>query len=418
MSERIAVSRKQTRAHSRLRRRILLRAGAGSLGAAIAFGIAELGLRLAGIGMPSLYAPDHYCGSTLRSSTFGVWNNEGHSDVRVNSTGFRGPEITTEKAEGVFRIAVLGDSFVEALQVEENATLPFQIQQLLNSANGIPTRNYEVINCGVSGYGTAQELLMLRHHVLHLKPDAVLLAVYPENDIRNNLRNLENDPARPYFTIDEHDSLILDDSFRASVPYITADSTYERRKASLVNRSRVLQILKYAKLRMFDSDREPDSIPVETALRTAMEDSIYLYRESDDDEHKQAWRVTERILEELCHQCRIKQIPVFVFTVSSPIQVYPDPELRHSIAAECEVGDLFYSERRVENVCSASGATFYPLASALQGVADESGVTLHGFPRSGLGLGHWNESGHRTAARILAGWLMRHEQFRLQSDPE
>ena len=390
-----------------------MRMGAIALGVVMAFGIAEFGLRIASIGMPSLYVPDHYCGSRLRPSTSGVWSREGHGHIVVNSHGFRGPEISAEKAAGVFRIAVLGDSYVEALQVEEDVTVCYQIQHLLNTANKIPNRKYEVINCGVSGYGTAQELQMLRHHVLQLKPDAVLLAVYPENDIRNNLRSLEGDPARPYFTTDEHGTLVLDDSFRFSVPYVTAASAYERRKAFLVNCSHVLQVLKHSKQSVINANNMPSRpASVETSLKASVEDAFYVYSESTNIEYQKAWQLTQHLLEELCHQCRVKKIPIFVFTVSSPIQCYPDPVLRSRIADECGVSDLFYSELRVQRICSATSANFYPLASALQEVADSSGKPVHGFPNSGKGLGHWNELGHSAAARILTGWLASHDLFK------
>lgn len=414
MRNSIAATPIQSSRHSSLRRRILLRAGAIALGVTLAFGIAEFGLRLAGIGMPSLYVPDDFCGSRLRPSTSGVWNREGHGHITVNSHGFRGPEISTVKAAGVFRIAVLGDSYIEALQVEEDATVCFQIQHLLNTANRIPNRKYEVINCGVSGYGTAQELQMLRHHVLELQPDAVLLAVYPENDIRNNLRSLDGDPARPYFTRDEHGTLVLDDSFRSSVPFVTAASAYERRKAFIVNGSHVLQVLKHAKERVVNTNNMPiRPASVETVLKASVEEAAYVYSESTNIEHQRAWQMTQYILEELCHECHVEKIPTFVFTVSSPIQCYPDPALRRRIADECGVSDLFYSERRIQRICSATTAEFYPLASALQKVADSSGEPLHGFPNSGIGLGHWNELGHHSAARILTSWLASYDLFRL-----
>ncbi|HVT18767.1 MAG TPA: hypothetical protein VHQ90_21610 [Thermoanaerobaculia bacterium] len=53
----------------------------------------------------------------------------------------------------------------------------------------------------MAGYGTAQELLTLRHEVWRYAPDLVLLAFYTGNDVRNNERRLEQDPSRPYFIL-------------------------------------------------------------------------------------------------------------------------------------------------------------------------------------------------------------------------
>lgn len=398
--------------HISRRRRILLRVGAMALGCAIALVIAEMGLRLAGVGMPSIYAPDHHCGSRLQPSTTGVWNREGHGHFTINARGFRGPEVSATRPPDVFRIAVLGDSFIEALQVDEQATLCARLQRLLNAAESTPKHQYEVINCGVSGYGTAQELQMLRHHVLPLDPDAVLLAVYPENDIRNNLRSLEHDPARPYFTIGSDGELVLDTSFRTSVPYVTAASPYEHRKRWIVNRSRVLQVVQQAWQNRTGAARTQSEPPTtQAALQELVAQSVYAYAKPATDEHQQAWQITERLLGEIAGECQSRQIPLFVFTVSSPVQVHPDRRLRARIADAFGIEDLFYAERRIEQTCRQAGAPFCPLASKLQEIADNTGEHLHGFPDSGLGHGHWNDAGHLAAARLLADWLVQQQEL-------
>jgi lysophospholipase L1-like esterase len=404
-----AKSRRGTR---RFRRRFLMRLIAIAAGCALAIGIAEVGLRFAGIGMPNLYVPDHFCGSRLRPSTAGVWMHEGHGHISINANGFRGPTLPATKASHVFRIATLGDSFIEALQVDEHATLCFQLQRLLNAASSDSHRRYEVINCGVSGYGTAQELQMLRHHVLPLAPDAVLLAIYPENDIRNNLRSLEQDPARPYFTINSDGNLFLDNSFRTSIPFVTASSLYERRKAAVINRSRVLQVLQHAKKSMFNAeDIEDGPANAEDALYVSVKDASYTYASPTTREHQRAWRITQRLIEELARECETQQVPLFVFTVSSPAQVYPDSRLRRRVEDKCGVADLFYAERRIQAICSDADIRFCSLASQLQTAVDESGSFLHGFSNSRLGFGHWNESGHLAAAQILSSWLLRDGQY-------
>lgn len=117
-------------------------------------------------------------------------------DFRTNSAGFRDVEHELEKPPGVFRVVVLGDSFMEAGQV----ALESSFVRLLEARLG--ARRAEVINLGVSGYGTAQELLMLREEGLRYDPDLVLLALFPDNDLRNNHPELERRlgflPSRPF----------------------------------------------------------------------------------------------------------------------------------------------------------------------------------------------------------------------------
>jgi hypothetical protein len=44
--------------------------------------------------------------------------------VHTNAFGFRGPEHELQKKEDVYRILLMGDSFVEALQVEFDESFP------------------------------------------------------------------------------------------------------------------------------------------------------------------------------------------------------------------------------------------------------------------------------------------------------
>lgn len=130
-------------------------------------------------------------GWALAPNAGGRWFNplyEYDVDVRVNSRGVRSPEaIGYEKPAGVYRILVLGDSYVEALQVPLAESFPQQLGQMLRDA-GLQT---EVINAGVSGWGTDQQLLWLREEGVRYQPDLVLLAFYPGNDFMNNHMPLE-----------------------------------------------------------------------------------------------------------------------------------------------------------------------------------------------------------------------------------
>ncbi len=63
---------------------------------------------------------------------------------------------------------------------------------------------FEIINFGVSGYGTAQELQILRHRVWDYSPDMIILAFLTGNDVRNNSRALQRDDRMPYYGLSAH----------------------------------------------------------------------------------------------------------------------------------------------------------------------------------------------------------------------
>src|SRR5215218_2569204 len=94
-------------------------------------GLGELGLRAVGFSEPSYYRADEDLGIALRPGAQGWYRGEGGSFVSINRHGMRDVEHAVEKPAGVLRIAVLGDSFAEALQVPVEQTFWSRLQQEL-----------------------------------------------------------------------------------------------------------------------------------------------------------------------------------------------------------------------------------------------------------------------------------------------
>src|SRR4030095_14315891 len=129
----------------------------------------------------------------LRPNTSGWYGKEGHAYVTINSQGLRDRERPIEKPPSTYRILVLGDSYVEALQVDIEKTFWRLLEKRLQECEFRPTKKIDVINLGVSGFGTGQALRILQTRGLAYAPDLVMLAVFPGNDVRNNSRELEPD---------------------------------------------------------------------------------------------------------------------------------------------------------------------------------------------------------------------------------
>src|SRR5215472_11421352 len=91
-------------------------------GFVFALGLADVGVRLANLWFPYFYCYDADRGWGLNPGARGWYQREGVAHVRINHDGFRGPDYPKTKPAGVFRVAVLGDSYVEAIQVAEDKT--------------------------------------------------------------------------------------------------------------------------------------------------------------------------------------------------------------------------------------------------------------------------------------------------------
>ena len=106
--------------------------------------------------------------------------------IKYNSWGFRGPVPTRDVPSCTTRIVLIGDSQTEGLQVHLDETYGRVLQRELERQ--WPNRRFEVVNLAVSGYGTHQELLMLRRYGPAIRPDWVVLGFHPLNDLSDNVR--------------------------------------------------------------------------------------------------------------------------------------------------------------------------------------------------------------------------------------
>ncbi len=129
----------------------------------------------------------------------------------INAMGWRDDERAAEKPRGTTRIAVLGDSYVEAFQVELDSTFVAIAGRALNARSGDAV--YEVMNFGRSGMSPSEELLVLERDVLPCDADVDLLLFTPQNDPRDIDPATAADTSRPFFRRAGSDSLVLDTSF-------------------------------------------------------------------------------------------------------------------------------------------------------------------------------------------------------------
>jgi hypothetical protein len=111
-----------------------------------------------------------------------TWRSEGFSQSYFDADGMRDPGLTVTKPAGVVRVALLGDSMVEGLQVPIEQTFGKLIEKKLNAEG---KHHVQVLNFANSGYSTAQEYLELKSKVFKYQPDIVVLS-YMSRDMFEN----------------------------------------------------------------------------------------------------------------------------------------------------------------------------------------------------------------------------------------
>jgi hypothetical protein len=371
--------------------------------------LAEGMLRVANVSFPVFDTYDDARGVALRPGKEGWYRKEGNAYLRINSLGYRDNEHEVAKPAGTYRIAVLGDSFTEARQVALEDTFSTLLGRDLGSCAGLNGRKVEVLNFGVGSYGTAQELLTLRMDALRFSPDLVLLAFFPGNDFEDNSKELTlaegwKIPKPVYVHV--NGELVLDQTFRrSSGSRLLYESVHHSRVLEVVNEARRAWVVRKEVAAAAGQQPKPEPATAEG-----------IYAPPESAAWREAWLVTEELLERMHQEVVSSGARFVVTTLSMPPQVYPDTAARQAIERRLGIEDLFYADRGIAELGRRYGYPVIDLAEPLQRMATEEGIYLHGFENSVMGEGHWNEAGHAHAAKILGEGIC--SALRPDSHPE
>lgn len=348
--------------------------------------------------MPIWYRPDPALGWVPRPNFAGWFTKEGRAFVSVNSAGLRDAEHTPDKPAGVYRIAVLGDSYSEAMQVPVERAYWALLPKRLEACGFQPGKRIEVLNFGVSGYGTAQEYVMLRSRAVRYQPDLVLLQFTNGNDVKDNSFVLEEDRNRPFFRY-KQGKLVMDSSFAASPSFHNRTSETFGLLRELADHSRLVQLARAMRERWRTAPAGAQPAGIEEGLDRA---PLTPPRDARWDE---AWRITEALILSIRDYAERHGARFMMMSVPFAIQVHPDAQLREALRAKLGVPDLFYPDRRLAEFAKRSGVLIVPLSPEMQRYAQATGTFLHGFPDGRPGFGHWNQAGHDLAATLIARQL-------------
>ena len=145
---------------------------------------------------PRYHSAVQYGEYTLRrirpDTTFWHTSPDGSWEFRINAQGFRDDhDYVHAKSPGTLRILVLGDSHTEGFEVTQEATFPEVAERYLR-LRGVRA---EVLNTGISGLGTAEQLAFLEAEGVRYHPDVIVLGFFAndyEDAVRSGLFAVEN----------------------------------------------------------------------------------------------------------------------------------------------------------------------------------------------------------------------------------
>ncbi len=370
--------------------------------------IVEAGLRVFGFHFQSsCQTRDPALGWALRPNSL-CWNAEGETEFAVNSVGFHDRERQVKKPPNTYRVAVLGDSFVETAQAPVGETFLAQVEHGLPGCPALGSRGVEILNFGISGYGQAQELLMLRTHVWQYEPDMVILSVYFGNDLFDNYRPLDLIPPgmRPYFVY-RGDRLVPDDSFRESRSLTPWRIRLANFLVEVLSRSRLVLLLNTVRFAVRD--------PYTKSMKRnaiggvpANYSTIWPYVPPSHHHHQEAWKVTEGLILEMAHEVKANGAGFLVVTMPMARQVDPDLDARLAFQHEFGLDSLYYPDERLRALAGRNGIPFLSLYGPLGAEAEREHKFVTGGKDAVRGEGHLNRIGERVVAEVLTRYLCEH----------
>lgn len=341
---------------------------------------------------------------------------EGKVSVTYNSEGWRDLEHAVEKPDGVFRILVLGDSFMEANSVQLGSTFHRKVEELARAVG----KNVEVINMGVAGYGTLQEYLVFQH-IGHLyKPDLVLVGFFTGNDLINSSLALESileeegqvTNARPFLNLNGSTSWKITpvDFQAAQLSYAKNKASLEAKRNKLTEKLVFLRLLSESVARIpvpeFLKNQEGQPEPVNKRdYELALMGVNYCVEPA---EFTQAWDTTKRIFTKFKEEVQAYGGELVVFSVPAIEEV--SLEYMQAVNADVTYPDKLCLEEapghaRLNQILTELDIEHISLLPDFRRVMREDEINLY---QSDL---HWNPKGHALAAERVVSELISRGYF-------
>ena len=367
----------------------------------ILFLLIEIFLRLLNVEYPIFQKHDEIRGFSLLPNSSGTWRKEGKGKVEINSDGLRDFNHKFNKDKDTYRIAILGDSFAEARSVNLNETFWSKISSDLINCSFFKNTNKEVeiINFGVSEYGTAQQLLTLKNHVWKYDPDLILLTFFSGNDVSDNHKLLSRKKYRPYYYLN-NENLILDNSFINTKPYKILSSFWGRSFIRISQYSRIAQLIRESYVQYyFKSQRQKNNISKSKQFKNKNKSNVY---NPVNKNWSDAWLITEKIIGQINKEINSNKKDFILVSLSNPIQVHPSEKVYKQFLKKNDISDIFYPENRLEEFSKRNNIKYIQISKRMRSVALKNNVFFHGFENTKLGIGHWNILGHKTAGEIIS----------------
>ncbi len=361
----------------------------------------EAAIRLFGPVLPGNYSTGTFLAAHPAYGRFHVLGFDGWvktdefaSRVTTNTLGLRGPERPYAKPAGVSRVLVLGDSFVEAAQVQEPEGVVGRLEAALTKRGA----RAEVLNVGVGGWGQHQQYVFLQQEGVRYEPDVVLVQLYLGNDVYDNSWLLQGKPRsvrEPYFVFDD-DGTFRQLDFRSRKPEDVPPVV-----AMLRERTLLWNVFETGVLQKLGASADDDADERQNRFNL---NKMIVHATKPGERQDEAWKVTVALLRCIRELGDERGFKTALVLAPAQFQVYDDAwdTLLRDNKLKREEWAADGPNRALAARADEIGMPMLDLLPAFRAESERGGPPLY-FARDM----HWTRDGHALAAREVAAFVER-----------
>lgn len=357
------------------------------------FIFAEIGVRIFWEHSDNFFQSDEKIGLIHIPNKEGLFvNKEFSNKIKINSRGFVGKDYDYKKEEGIFRAVVLGDSLVEAIQVSPENNFSSLLEKELNEEG----KKAEVINLGMSSFGTGREYLTLKHYGLQYQPDLIILGFCISNDVYNNYLEDENNPS---FVINEDSGPKKQLKSFLLKNIILANYFKEKAYSSTSLRNILMKMGIFNQAKNIGPLDEEDKIPTD----------YYVYAKEYDDVYQNGWEKTKYFFNKINQLAEENKIKFLAVLIPGEEQIYENVwgEIKDTYPGmKKREWDLEKPNKLLESYFIENKIDYLDLSSIIKEKSQSEEALYFKYD------GHLTEAGHRVVSEGIEKYILDNNYLR------
>jgi hypothetical protein len=299
--------------------------------------------------------------------TRGLWTKgnlaQQHGEWRINNDGWNSPiDYTPEKTPGVKRIAIIGDSYIEAWQVDAEKSYPSLLRDSLGA-------KYQVYSFGVSQSPMSQYVYVSRYVEKKYSPDIYIFNLV-HNDFHESINGMAYIPM--YMTV----KLNKDSTFTEVQP-VEPERTYTKVPGGeILRHSSFLRYL-YYNLNLMERFKARKAAAKEFEMNVAVNDIL--------DKKDSLAAVTAYLMRTIKRDLGNKEV---IFVMDAPRQSIYSGDLAHAKVA--------WLNHMVDSLCKQENFPFIDLTPYMDADFKKNGKHFESKYDN-----HWDYYGHQFVASVV-----------------